>query len=88
MNSALAQRGPDTIRASVMLTDDRVPTGRGKRCHVVGITNVGPAAGDSAPAAHLSRVAIDRRDTNESNDMTAVELTELGQIGDYSPVDK
>jgi hypothetical protein len=35
-----------------------------------------------APAAHMSGVAIDRRDTNESGDTTAVELTEFGQIGD------
>jgi hypothetical protein len=65
-----------------MLADDGVPTGSGKRCHIESIANVGPATGDGAPAAHLSGVAIDRGDTNESGDTTAVELTEFGQIGD------
>ena len=46
------------------------------------VANVDPATGDGAPAAHLSGVAIDRRDTNESSDTTAVELAEFGQIGD------
>ena len=65
-----------------MLADDGVPTDRGKRCHIESIADVGPATGDGALAAHLSGVAIDRRDTDESSDTTAVELTEFGQIGD------
>ncbi len=65
-----------------MLADDGVPTGRGERCHIESIANIGPATGDGALAAHLSGVAIDRRDTNESGDTAAIELTEFGQIGD------
>ena len=65
-----------------MLADDRVPTGRGKSCHIESVANVGPATGDGSLAAHLSGVAIDRCDTNESGDTTAIELAEFGQIGD------
>jgi hypothetical protein len=61
-----------------MLADDGVPTGRGKRGHIESIANVDAATGDSAPAAHLSGVAIDGGDTNESRDTTAVELAEFG----------
>jgi len=56
-----------------MLADDRVPTGRGKRCHIESVTNISPATGNGSLAAHLPRVSIDRRDTNESGDTTAVE---------------
>ena len=69
-------------QALVMLADDRVPPDRGERCHVQSIANVDPATGDGSLAAHLSGVAIDRCDTDESSDTTAVELTEFGQIGD------
>ena len=41
-----------------------------------------PSTGDGSLAAHLSGVAVDRRDTDEGSDTTAVELTEFGQIGD------
>jgi hypothetical protein len=33
-------------------------------------------------AAHLPGVSIDRRDTDESSNTTAIELAEFGQIGD------
>jgi hypothetical protein len=38
----------------------------------------------SRAAAHLSGVAVDRRDTDEGSDTTAIELTKFGQIGDQS----
>ena len=44
-------------------------------------TSVRPPA-MAAPAAHLPGVAIDRRDTDEGGDTTAIELAEFRQIGD------
>jgi hypothetical protein len=43
-------------------------------------TPVRPAANGS-PAAHLPTIAIDRGDTHESGDATAM-VAEFGQIGD------
>ena len=59
-----------------------VPADRGKRCHIKSTANAGPAAGDGPFAAHLTGVAIDRSDTDESGDTRSIELAEFGQIGD------
>jgi hypothetical protein len=68
----------------VMLTDDRIPPSGRKHCHIQGVADVAPAAGDGPPAAHLSGVTVDRRDTDESSDTTAIEPTKFGQISDQS----
>ena len=67
-----------------MFADHRVPPDCGERCHVQSIANVSAATGDGSLAAHLSRVAIDRRDTDESSDTATVELAELRKISDQS----
>lgn len=66
----------------VMPADHRVPADRRERRHEQHVAHIDPATGDGAPAAHLSGVAIDGSNTDESGDTTAVELTEFGQIGD------
>ncbi len=65
-----------------MLADDRVPAGRGQGCHVKGVSNIGSAAGNSAPAAHLPGISIDRGDADKGCDAPPVELSKLRQIGD------
>ena len=59
------------------------PNGR-KRGHIQGPADVAPAAGDGPLAAHQSGVSVDRRDTDEGSDTTAIKLTKFGQIGDQS----
>jgi hypothetical protein len=75
---------PPFDQAFVMFADNRVPTGRGERCHVQSVANVSAATGDGSLAAHLPRIAIDRRDTDESSDAATIELAELRQISDQS----
>lgn len=65
-----------------MLADDRGPSGRGQGCHIESVSNIGPAAGDGPSAAHLSRITIDRCDTNQRGDTTPIEFAEFRQISD------
>ena len=67
-----------------MFADDRVPSDCGERCHIQSVANISAATGNGSFAAHLPRVAIDRRNTDESRDTAAVELAELRQISDQS----
>jgi hypothetical protein len=71
-------------QAFVMFADDRVPPGRGERCHIQGVANVGSATGDGSLAAHLPGVSIDRCDADESSDLTPIELAEFRQTGNQS----
>jgi hypothetical protein len=61
-----------------MRADHRVPLDGGERCHIQGIADSDPTAGDGSFAAQLAGVAIDRCDTDEGSDTTAIELAEFG----------
>ena len=61
-----------------MRADDWVPPNGGERCHIQGIADSDPTAGDGSFAAQLPGVSIDRCDTDEGSDATAIELAEFG----------
>ena len=62
--------------------DDGIVADGGERGHVQHVADGGPAAGNHAAAAEGATVAIDRGDADEGGDFPAVEVAELGEIGD------
>src|SRR5262249_49543136 len=67
---------------AVVSGDDRIGAAGDQGGHVEGGAHGGAATGDGAAAAHGAAVAVDRSNADEGSDLAAVEMAELGQLGD------
>ena len=73
---------PALDQGLVVLADDGIPPGGRQGCHVEGVSDFGATTSDQSSASHLTGVAIDWGDADESCDAPSIELAQFGQISD------
>ena len=64
----------------VKVRQDRIEASSRECCHVEAATQSGPAAKDSAFAAHRSTVVVKWRQASERSGLATIELAKLGHL--------